>query len=285
MGYNLPTPLEGLKETGPTPFLTKTYNIVEDSSTNNIVSWSRDNNSFIVWEPDTFALICLPIYFKHNNFSSFVRQLNTYGFKKIDTERWEFANEYFLRGQRHLLKNIKRRNTSSQTQTQSLENNRFRLEREIQGMRRDKATLVTELVRLRQKQESVKTYLRLMEEKLKITERKQEMMMEFLLKKIQKPSFLQSLRKRKQQEIENREQRQEMISSYDGVEDHETFVKAEPEEYCDQLGGVFGYGDELHIASMEDQRQDGVEMEMDNEMIWNGVMLSEEICVLEEHLI
>lgn len=78
MDYNLPTPLEVLRETGPTPFITKAYNIVEDSSTNNIVSWSRDNNSFIVWEPETFALICLPIYFKHNNFSSFVRQLNTY---------------------------------------------------------------------------------------------------------------------------------------------------------------------------------------------------------------
>lgn len=78
MDYNLPIPLEGLKETPPTAFLTKTYNIVEDSSTNNIVSWSRDNNSFIVWEPETFALICLPRCFKHNNFSSFVRQLNTY---------------------------------------------------------------------------------------------------------------------------------------------------------------------------------------------------------------
>lgn len=82
MDYDLPTPLEVLRETGPTPFITKAYNIVEDTSTNNIVSWSRDNNSFIVWEPETFALICLPIYFKHNNFSSFVRQLNTYVCKK-----------------------------------------------------------------------------------------------------------------------------------------------------------------------------------------------------------
>ncbi|CAA7024583.1 unnamed protein product [Microthlaspi erraticum] len=256
MDYSLPTPLEGLKETGPTPFLTKTYNIVDDSSTNNIVSWSRDNNSFIVWEPETFALVCLPIYFKHKNFSSFVRQLNTYGFKKIDTERWEFANVYFLRGQRHLLKNIRRRKTSSQTQS---------LEGEIHGMRRDRVALLTELVRLRRKQESVRTYLRLMEEKVKLTEMKQEMMMDSLLKKIQKPGFLQSLRKRKQQEIENREQRQEMISSHR--------VKAEPEEYGDDIsehfGGVFGYGDELHIASTEDQGQNGVETEMDNEGIWN----------------
>ncbi|KAG7532855.1 Heat shock factor (HSF)-type DNA-binding [Arabidopsis thaliana x Arabidopsis arenosa] len=292
MEYDLPLPLEGLKETGPTAFLTKTYNIVDDSSTNNIVSWSRDNNSFIVWEPETFALICLPRCFKHNNFSSFVRQLNTYGFKKIDTERWEFANEYFLKGERHLLKNIKRRKTSSQTQTRSLEGGRFRLEGEIHELRRDRVALELELVRLRRKQESMKTYLHLMEEKLKVTEVKQEMMMNFLLKKIKKPSFLQSLRKRKLQGIKNQEQRQEVILSH-GVEDHDTFVKAEPEEYGDdigddigdQFGGVFCYGDELHIASMEDQGQEGDEMEMDNEGIWKGFVLSEEMCDLGEHFI
>ncbi|CAA0407348.1 unnamed protein product [Arabidopsis thaliana] len=282
MDYNLPIPLEGLKETPPTAFLTKTYNIVEDSSTNNIVSWSRDNNSFIVWEPETFALICLPRCFKHNNFSSFVRQLNTYGFKKIDTERWEFANEHFLKGERHLLKNIKRRKTSSQTQTQSLEG-------EIHELRRDRMALEVELVRLRRKQESVKTYLHLMEEKLKVTEVKQEMMMNFLLKKIKKPSFLQSLRKRNLQGIKNREQKQEVISSH-GVEDNGKFVKAEPEEYGDdiddQCGGVFDYGDELHIASMEHLGQGEDEIEMDSEGIWKGFVLSEEeMCDLVEHFI
>ena len=73
-----PQPMEGIHETGPPPFLTKTYDIVEDSTTNHVVSWSRGNNSFVVWDPQAFAMTLLPRYFKHNNFSSIVRQLNTY---------------------------------------------------------------------------------------------------------------------------------------------------------------------------------------------------------------
>ena len=73
-----PQPMEGLHESGPPSFLTKTYDIVDDASTNQIVSWSKGNNSFIVWDPQAFSITLLPRYFKHNNFSSFVRQLNTY---------------------------------------------------------------------------------------------------------------------------------------------------------------------------------------------------------------
>ncbi|EEE67672.1 hypothetical protein OsJ_25309 [Oryza sativa Japonica Group] len=69
----------------PAPFLTKTYQLVDDPCTDHIVSWGEDDTTFVVWRPPEFARDLLPNYFKHNNFSSFVRQLNTY----IFVARWK----------------------------------------------------------------------------------------------------------------------------------------------------------------------------------------------------
>ena len=62
----------------PAPFLTKTFQLVDDPLTDHIVSWGEDHTTFVVWKPPEFARDLLPNFFKHNNFSSFVRQLNTY---------------------------------------------------------------------------------------------------------------------------------------------------------------------------------------------------------------
>lgn len=100
------------QRTMPTPFLTKTYQLVDDPSSDEMISWNEHGNAFVVWRPAEFARDLLPKYFKHNNFSSFIRQLNTYGFRKIVSDRWEFANDYFRRGEKLLLREIHRRKIS-----------------------------------------------------------------------------------------------------------------------------------------------------------------------------
>ncbi|XVF28771.1 hypothetical protein REPUB_Repub15cG0059500 [Reevesia pubescens] len=244
-----PQPKEGLHDAGPPPFLKKTYDIIDDSSTNHIISWSRGNNSFIVWDPQAFSMSLLPRFFKHNNFSSFVRQLNTYGFRKVDQDRWEFANERFLRGQRHLLKNIRRRKThqtqaSQYAQDTCVEVGRFGLDGEVDRLRRDKQVLMVELVKLRQQQQNNRTCLQVMEERLRKTEMKQQQMMGFLAKAMQNPNFVQQLvqqkdRRKELEEAITKKRRRRIDQRSSSVETNElgqdvggrTFVKTEPEDY------------------------------------------------------
>lgn len=61
-----------------TPFLLKTYQLVDDPAFNDVISWNTEGSAFVVRRPVEFARDLLPKFFKHCNFSSFIRQLNTY---------------------------------------------------------------------------------------------------------------------------------------------------------------------------------------------------------------
>ncbi|KAI7743978.1 hypothetical protein M8C21_001745 [Ambrosia artemisiifolia] len=202
-GVPPPAPLPMSSVNAPPPFLVKTYDMVDDPSTDKVVSWTSTNNSFVVWDPPEFARDLLPKYFKHNNFSSFVRQLNTYGFRKVDPDRWEFANEGFLRGQKHLLKSIARRKSASghtqppqqpHQQTSSVgacvEVGKFGLEEEVERLKRDKNILMQELVRLRQQQQTTDNQMQSMVQRLQGMEQRQQQMMSFLAKAVNSPGFL-----------------------------------------------------------------------------------------------
>lgn len=141
---------------------------------------------------------------------------NVQGFRKVDAEKWEFATEGFLRGQRHLLKTIRRRKTPPHLQASNqagsdpcVEVGGFGLDAEIDRLRRDKQVLSAELVKLRQQQQNTKAYLKAMEQRLQVTEMKQQQMMTFMAKAVQNPSLLEQLVQQK----ERRKALQEAISN------------------------------------------------------------------------
>lgn len=127
------------------------------------------------------------------------------GFRKVDPDRWEFANEGFLRGQKHLLRSIIRRKPAhvhNQQQQQPpphgqnssvgpcVEVGKFGLEEEVERLKRDKNVLMQELVRLRQQQQTTDNQLQVMVQRLQGMEQRQQQMMSFLAKAVNSPGFL-----------------------------------------------------------------------------------------------
>ncbi|KAL1568645.1 heat stress transcription factor A-8-like [Salvia divinorum] len=185
------------------PFLVKCYEMVNDESTDALISWSDSNDSFIIWDESKFSSQLLPKYFKHSNFSSFVRQLNIYGFRKIDTDNWQFANEAFLKGQKHLLKNIVRRkhshnlvqNKSSQQKDPEPalhpeEDKRLALWKEVESLKTDRNALTQELTNVRLHQQTSRSKMLLLAEQLKGMEKNQQQMLSFIVMAMQSPEIM-----------------------------------------------------------------------------------------------
>ncbi|XP_049359301.1 heat stress transcription factor A-3 [Solanum verrucosum] len=199
-GLGVPHPMECLHGIQIPPFLSKTFDLVEDPLLDSIISWGRNGESFVVWDPVEFSRLVLPRNFKHSNFSSFVRQLNTYGFRKIDADRWEFANEGFLRGKRHLLKNIQRRKSHQAGSSSGLsaESGKGTMD-EIEKLRNEKSLMMQEVVELQQQQRGTVQQMESVNEKLQAAEQRQKQMVSFLAKVLQNPAFLARVRQMKEQ--------------------------------------------------------------------------------------
>ncbi|CAD8128586.1 unnamed protein product [Paramecium sonneborni] len=93
-------------------FLLKTYEILENDSLSDLISWNKEGTSFIVFNQSELSSKVLANYFKHKNYPSFLRQLNMYNFKKTRNQfgQSEFRHKWFRRGLKSMLQYIKRRN-------------------------------------------------------------------------------------------------------------------------------------------------------------------------------
>lgn len=109
-----------------------------------------------------------------------------------------------MRGQRHLLKNIQRRKSSQSWQIggssgSSEEASKITLVGEIELLRKERSSMMQELVELQHQQQGTVQHMELVNEKLQKAEKRQKQMISFLGKMFQNPALLAGLQQTREQ--------------------------------------------------------------------------------------
>lgn len=93
-----------------TPFPEKLHEMLSANVETEIIDWAPHGRCFIIKKPKVFAATIMPKHFKHTKITSFQRQLNLYGFKRITKgkDRGAYYHELFLRGRPKLSTKMRR---------------------------------------------------------------------------------------------------------------------------------------------------------------------------------
>ncbi|KAJ2593740.1 hypothetical protein H4R99_006007, partial [Coemansia sp. RSA 1722] len=169
-------------------FVSKLHEMVNDSQYQHLISWNFSGTSFVVCNIMEFSRELLPKHFKHNNFSSFVRQLNMYGFHKVnksprghrtmaENQIWEFSHPKFIRDRPDLLEQIKRKTMESESLRREagdlhanfvmLQVSHTDLVKRVHHLQENLSEVIRELVETRKKQASQENVLRQLLQSLK----------------------------------------------------------------------------------------------------------------------
>lgn len=159
-------------------FILKLWKMINDRHCDDLISWSDNGQSFIIMDPPKFSQE-LSKYFKHNNLSSFIRQLNMYGFRKVSTiensglhpgvDDLHFYHPDFLRDKPDRLEAIKRKLPQKLSETVELKNvikgiteiedKQKGVTKTLADIKRENEMLWAELHDLRQKHQQQQLYI------------------------------------------------------------------------------------------------------------------------------
>ena len=159
-------------------FILKLWKMINDSHCDHLIAWSADGQSFIISDPQKFTQE-LSKYFKHNNLSSFIRQLNMYGFRKvtsignpgilIGTDDLHFHHPDFIKGKPERLDFIKRKLPQKLVENvdltdvykgiNGLKNKNQVVTKSLEELKHENALLWAELRALRDKHQQQQLYI------------------------------------------------------------------------------------------------------------------------------
>lgn len=76
------------RDVGPLPaFLDRTFAMVDEASSDDVVGWAPNGDTFLIKRLDLFEEQVIPRFFNHRNLFSFVRQLNNHGEERRSLDR------------------------------------------------------------------------------------------------------------------------------------------------------------------------------------------------------
>ena len=113
-----PDPLTPLTPPGRVPtFPAKLQAILSRADLADVIAWMPHGRSWRVLKPREFEVKVIPRFFEHAKFSSFIRQANGWGFRRITQgrDRNSYYHPLFLRGLPHLCKKMKRPGVAEKT--------------------------------------------------------------------------------------------------------------------------------------------------------------------------
>lgn len=128
------------------------------------------------------------------------------GFRKTDPDQWEFANDEFIRGQKHLLKNIYRRkpihsHSAHGNAAPLTDSEREHFEKEIQQLKGEKHLLQSEVERRQHESQGYEHQLSSLRQTLQSIDHRQRQLMISLAQLLEKPGAME------QSEFQSRKRR------------------------------------------------------------------------------
>ena len=131
------------------------------------IRWDEDGKNFTIIDEAGFTKNVLGRYFKHKQFSSFVRQLNMYGFKKVmgvhNTDYSSYYHPCFERDNYELMEKIKRKTSVNDKISNEVVNS---ITQQVENLQLSNAQFVEEVQHYRQENEALKKQVKIHQEKI-----------------------------------------------------------------------------------------------------------------------